>query len=246
MFQHCVFECIINLLLKCIRGTRSGDAVTFDSNENSWRQELVEELTRTVFSIWLSIIGKRRTSRLSLFLLHATFSWIQVESSVLNTLINLASRLQKCLFNILSSHGARLRKHQTILISKLLRLFVRHLASRFQIALVSNQKYYSRRICEIFRVGQPSAEMVVSRPTCDVVNHQTSGSSSIITSCHSSESLLARSLKNKWEINMIFFLDTKLPVTIATHIPNLKFNFLFIYFDDTSTESVNIRIVSTF
>lgn len=155
------------------------------------------KLTRTILLVVLSIIGQRRAAlSLRLLLLDAALGGVQIQSTVLHALVNLASRFQERFLHILPSHCARLGEHQPILVGKLFRLLVRDLARRLQVALVADEENDCRRVREVLRVGEPRAEVVVSGTSCDVVHHQATSGASVVAARDSSESLLASSLKS--------------------------------------------------
>lgn len=58
-------------------------------------------------------------------------------------------------------HGAGFQKHETILIGEFLSLFVCYLACALQIGFIANEKDHSAGICEIARIGEPAAQMII-------------------------------------------------------------------------------------
>lgn len=77
---------------------------------------------------------------------------------VRNLFLSLRSSILKVLY---SRHCTRFEKHESVLVGKLLGLLIGHLASALQIGLVANEKDHSTWVCEITRVGEPAAQVIV-------------------------------------------------------------------------------------
>jgi len=169
-------------------------------------------LTRTLAICWFRFTATGCYFLQWLLRLHSSLCRIQVQTSVQNVLIDFLGRLKECFFYVLTSFSRCFQKQQAILVGELFRLFVAHVPLGLQVSLISDQIDHCVRMRERAGVCEPTAQVVVSGATRDVVDHESASRSSIVRTGHSSETLL------------------------ASGVPNLQLYFLTRHFNDPGAE----------
>jgi len=120
-------------------------------------------------------------------MLDTTLSCVQIETAILYILINFLRRLQKGVLHILPSLSTRFHKHEAIFVSKLFCLLVSHVPLRLQVRLVADEEDHSVGVGQVARVCQPGGEVIVSRPSCDIIDKESPCGTSVVGPRHSSE-----------------------------------------------------------
>merc|ERR1719462_223898 len=138
----------------------------------------------TITLSWVQ--GCSRSSGLGGLMLDTTLSCVQIETAILYILINFLRRLQKGVLHILPSLRTRF--------NKLFCLLVSHVPLRLQVRLVADEEDHSVGVGQVARVCQPGRKVVVSRPSCDIIDKESPCGSSVVGPRHSSEPFLASSV----------------------------------------------------
>lgn len=123
---------------------------------------------------------------------------IDVEHALLDLLVDLLGRVDERLLYISSSPCGRLHEHQVVLSRKRLTLLLLHFTSRVQVTgreevstmeivirtadspLVANQHDYHVRVGMLASVLQPGRQVVECLPASDVVDEQSTSSTTVV------------------------------------------------------------------
>lgn len=139
--------------------------------------------------------------------------------------------------------SACFQKQKTILVGKLFCLFIRNVSLCVQVSFIAYQVDDRIRVCQTTRVSQPATQVIVCAAAGDIVHHQSTSCTAVITSCHCPETLLPGRIPFKWT-NLIIKkeFDFKRKIWKWWFLPNLKLNFLARHFNNSCTKLNSNRV----
>ncbi|GMR32139.1 hypothetical protein PMAYCL1PPCAC_02334, partial [Pristionchus mayeri] len=127
-------------------------------------------------------------SRHLLLRLHSRVCCIQVQTSILDVLVDLPGCLEESVFHVFSGFGRALEEGESVLLSKCLRLLICDVPLCIQIGFVPDQEDNRVWIREISGISEPTGEMVVRRSASDIVHHESTRCSTVVRTSHRTES----------------------------------------------------------